>query len=169
LLLILIFTRKFIVQIIYKLSLVKIIFIHNQFYVINFIKINYLVCTTEHTLKLYFKFSAGGIFRNYEGECIGCFSQFLGNKDALHAELVAAMIAIEIAYHKGFRNIWLESDSQLVNLASKSNLVVPWCLKNRWQNCLFRLRSMRLIVSHIYREENTCADSLANLVLSFPS
>ena len=73
------------------------------------------------------KASTGGIFRNSEGECIGCFSQFLGNKDALHAELVAAMIAIEISYHKGFHNIWLESDSQLVNLAFNSNSVVPWC------------------------------------------
>jgi len=115
------------------------------------------------------KASAGGIFRNYEGECIGCFSQFLGNKDALHAELVAAMIAIEIAYQKGFRNIWLESDSQLVNLTFKSNSVVPWCLKNGWQNCLFRLRSMRFIVSHIYREGNACADILANMGLSFLS
>ena len=28
---------------------------------------------------------------------------------------------------------------------------------------------MRFVVSHIYREGNACADSLANLALSFPS
>ncbi len=79
------------------------------------------------------------------------------------------MTAIEIASLKGFQSVWLESDSQLVNLAFKSNLVVPWCLRNRWQNCLVRLRNMRFVVSHIYREGNACADSLANLGLSFPS
>jgi len=35
--------------------------------------------------------SASGIFRDFEGVYIGCFSQFLGNKDDLHVELVAAM------------------------------------------------------------------------------
>ncbi|KEH16647.1 hypothetical protein MTR_0126s0110 [Medicago truncatula] len=49
------------------------------------------------------------------------------------------MIAIEIAYLKGFQNVWLESDSQLVILAFKS------------------------------KEGNACADSLANLGLSFSS
>jgi hypothetical protein len=57
------------------------------------------------------KASAGGIFRNSESVCIGCFFQLLGPKNALYAELVAAMTAIEIAYNKGFLNIWLESDS----------------------------------------------------------
>jgi len=115
------------------------------------------------------KASAGGIFRNCVGECLGCFFQFIVSKDALHVELVAAMIAIEIAYLKGFQNVWLESDSQLVNLAFKLNSVVPWCLKNSWQNCLFRLRNMRLVVSHIYREGNACVDSLPNLGLSCTS
>jgi len=91
------------------------------------------------------------------------------HKDALHAELVAAMTAIEIASLKGFQNVWLESDSQLVNLGFKSNSVVPWCLRNKWKNCLVRLRNMRFVVSHTYREGNACADSLANLGLSFPS
>jgi len=109
-----------------------------------------------------------GIFRDSDGVFIGCFSQFLGSKDALHAELVAAMTTIEIASLKGFQNVWLESDSQLVNLTFKSNSVVPWCLRNKWQNCLVRLRNMRFVVSHIYREANACADSLANLGLSFP-
>jgi ribonuclease HI len=131
----------------------------------SWIKVNTDGASTKNPVKA----SAGGIFRNSVGECIGCFYQFLGSKDALHAELVAAMIAIEISYLKGFQNVWLESDSQLVNLAFKSKSVIPWCLRNRWQNCLFRLRNMRFVVSHIYREGNACVDSLANLGLSFSS
>ena len=115
------------------------------------------------------KASAGGIFRNSESLCIGCFFQFLGLQNALYAELVASMLAIEIAYNNGFLNLWLESDSQLVILAFKSNTVVPWGLRNRWQNCMVRLKSMRFVVSHIYREGNACADRLANLGLSMSS
>lgn len=44
------------------------------------------------------KASMGGIFRNSEGICIGCFTQFLGNENALFAELMAAKTAIEIAH-----------------------------------------------------------------------
>jgi len=79
------------------------------------------------------------------------------------------MIAIKIAYLKGFQNVWLEAYSQLVILAFKSISVVSWSLRNRWKNCLFRLRSMRFVVTYIYRESNTCAYGLANLGLSFIS
>lgn len=79
------------------------------------------------------------------------------------------MTAIEIASSKGFTNLWLESDSKLVILAFRSNSGIPWCLSNRWQNCLARIRTMRFFASHIYREGNTCADSIANIGLSLAS
>jgi len=113
--------------------------------------------------------AAGGIFRNFEGVCLGGFSQFLGDANALHAELIAAMNAIEVAALMGFSNVWLESDSQLVIRAFKSNTVVPWGLRNRWENCIHITHRMRFCASHIYREGNTCADSLANFGLSLSS
>jgi len=58
--------------------------------------------------------SAGGIFRDEHCACLGCFAQFLGVGDALFAELSAAMSAIELAVSKGFFNVWMECDSQLV-------------------------------------------------------
>jgi ribonuclease HI len=87
----------------------------------------------------------------------------------LYVELIAAMTTIEIAHLKGFHNVWIEFDSQLVILASKSISVVPWNLRNRWYNCKVRLRNMRFFVSHIYREGNVYADGLANLGLTLPS
>jgi ribonuclease HI len=113
--------------------------------------------------------AVGGIFRNSDGACLGGFSQFIGPADALFAELTAAMNAIELAASKGFSNVWLESDSQLVIMAFNSKLVVPWELKNRWENCLQLTYNMRFCASHIYREGNTCADSLANFGLSLSS
>jgi hypothetical protein len=54
---------------------------------------------------------AGGIFRNENGVCSGCFAQRLGPREALFAELIVAMIAIKIAASKGYTSLWLESDS----------------------------------------------------------
>lgn len=113
--------------------------------------------------------AAGGIFRNSNGACLGGFSQFLGNANALYTELIAVMNAIKLVALKGFHNVWLEFDSQLVILAFKSNTVVSWHLINRWENCLSITHSMRFCTSHIYREGNVCVDSLANFGLSLSS
>jgi len=42
---------------------------------------------------------------------MGCFAK------NLVAEFSAAMIAIEVAHEKGWRNFWLETDSKIVMLA----------------------------------------------------
>lgn len=55
--------------------------------------------------------AAGGIFRDYRGAILGCFSSYFGISIALHTELNAAVIAIEIAYQKGWLKLWLECDS----------------------------------------------------------
>ena len=60
----------------------------------SWIKVNTDRASTKNPVKA----SARGIFRNSEGICIGCFSPFLGNENALFAELVAAITTIEIAH-----------------------------------------------------------------------
>jgi len=95
--------------------------------------------------------SVGGIFRDREGVCIGCFAQNLGNVNAYHAELVAAMLALEIAQRKGFNHLWLETDSQLVSLGFKSHALVPWSIRNRWENCISSSRNIHLTLSHVYK------------------
>jgi hypothetical protein len=52
---------------------------------------------------------------------------------------------------------------------SESNKPVPWCLSNRWSNCLVLTRTMNFIVTYIFREGNSCAGSLANVGLSLDS
>ncbi|MCI09448.1 ribonuclease H protein [Trifolium medium] len=79
---------------------------------------------------------------------------------------MAAIHAIGIANSKGWNNLWLETDSKLVQLAFKSSsFVVPWKISNRWHNCTTLVRNMNFIVTHLYREGNSCADTLANLGL----
>jgi len=128
----------------------------------SWIKINTDGASTKNSIKA----SAGGIFRNSEGVFLGCFAKFLWRENALFAELTAAVIAIETTFSKGYFNIWLESYSQLVIQAFSSNKVVPWTLRNRWHNCLCRIKYMRFYVSHIHRKGNICADGLANFGLS---
>lgn len=106
--------------------------------------------------------AAGGIFRDFTGSVKGCFSSFLGNFPALHAEFIVAMMAIEISFHKGWNSVWLECDSKVVVGAFSSNSGVPWQLLNRWKNCQFLKDRMNFRVSHIFRESNCSVDKLAN-------
>jgi len=76
------------------------------------------------------------------------------------------MKAIELANQFHWNNLWLESDSALVINAIKNNALVPWSLRNRWDNCIQTTRSMNFLATHVYREGNTCADALANAGLS---
>lgn len=88
------------------------------------------------------------------------------------------MYSVEIASRKGWTNIWLETDSQLVVMAFSNGLDIPWKLQNRWSNCIGLVKTMNFNVTHIYREGSVCADRLASYGLhhqgftwwdSFPS
>jgi ribonuclease HI len=107
--------------------------------------------------------SCGGLFRDYTATFLGGFSINIGNSYALYAELLGVMNAIEIGHSKGWNNLWIESDSKLVNLAFNSSHIVPWKLRNRWFNCLELAKTMVFRVTHIYREGNCCADKMAAL------
>jgi ribonuclease HI len=111
----------------------------------------------------------GGIFRNEEAEAVICFAEPLGLRTSYHAELCGLMRAVEIAKDMNWSNIWFESDSTLVVLATKKPDKVPWEIRNRWNNAMTMIRSMNYIVTHIYREGNHVADSLANQALSLNS
>jgi ribonuclease HI len=76
------------------------------------------------------------------------------------------MRAIEIAADNGWRNVWLETDSSLVVLAFRKASLVPWKIRNRWNNCMHSITTMNFLISHIYRERNGCADTLANIGLT---
>ncbi|KAF1890386.1 hypothetical protein Lal_00013640 [Lupinus albus] len=95
----------------------------------------------------------GSIFRDFNGVFRGGFAVFFG--------LQAAFMTIEIVHQKGWKAIWLESDSATVVNILHGKGFVPWRLMNNWRVCLMRISSMRFKVSHIFREGNTCADMLA--------
>jgi len=110
--------------------------------------------------------ACGEIFRNSSSDFVDVFAYNLGITNSLSAELQGAMFAIEIASQKGWNHLWLETYLILVTLAFKSSKVVPWHLRNRWENCLHKISPMNFFVTHIYREGNQCADTLANIDIS---
>jgi ribonuclease HI len=111
--------------------------------------------------------SCGGIFRDHEANFIFAFAEPLGLSTSYVAELCGAMRAIEIAHQKHWQHLWLETDSKLVVEAFKNpNKPVAWQLSNRWKNTMFMFKQLNCVVTHIYREGNQAADSLANHGLS---
>ncbi|KAL5148112.1 hypothetical protein HKD37_06G017653 [Glycine soja] len=109
--------------------------------------------------------SGVGVFRNHNGERLGCFAQSLPVSIAYHVELQAAMLGIEIAFRKGWRKIWLECDSWFAVQSFKDSNMIPWKLKTRWNNCIFFTKAMQFEVSHIYIEGNCCADGRSKFAL----
>ncbi|KAK2429733.1 hypothetical protein QL285_028147 [Trifolium repens] len=114
--------------------------------------------------------SCGGIFRDSAADFVQAFAEPLGIVTSYFAELNGAMRAIEIAFHHGWHNLWLETDSSLVVAAfSNPNNLVSWRLRSRWTNVLTMLRQMNFMVTHIFREGNQAADLLANHGLNLTS
>lgn len=106
--------------------------------------------------------ACGGIFHDRNGSALGYFDFNLGISFSLHAELTAAMLAIELAFNKGWKRLWFEYDSSLILAAFQLTSLVPWRLRSRCNNCLHLDQKMEFSISHIYLEGNTCTDKLAN-------
>lgn len=71
-------------------------------------------------------------------------------------------MAVELAFYKGWRSIWLEVDSSYVVQLFLSCAQVPWRIKGRWMRVLGYIQQMDFRVTHIYREGNQVADFLAS-------
>jgi ribonuclease HI len=108
--------------------------------------------------------ACGGLFRSHTARFRGCFAQRINENhgfSVIHAEIMALIIAMEIANSKHWNFLCLESDSKVALHAFDNIDIVPWDLRNRWLNCL--AFGITLQWSHIYREGNSCADKIANL------
>jgi ribonuclease HI len=114
--------------------------------------------------------ACGGIFRDHNANFVYGFAEPLGTCSAYVAEMCGFMRAIEIAFHKQWNHLWIESDSStVVSAFINPDHQVAWSLRTRWHNALFMARNMHVIVTHIYREGNQVADLLANHGLNLPS
>ncbi|XP_057791222.1 uncharacterized protein LOC131008356 [Salvia miltiorrhiza] len=107
--------------------------------------------------------AAGGVFRDNWGAVRGCYHYKGGTGFAFEAELLAVMHAVRVANFRGWHWLWIEADSSyVVQLLHSRSLDVPWRFLPLWKQTLSRLSNFRLQISHIYREENSAADIMAN-------
>ena len=104
----------------------------------------------------------GAVFRDYKSHVIGAFASNLDIPSSVAAEVMAVIKAIELAWVRDWKHIWLEVDSSQILDFLKSPSLVPWQLRVQWNNCLFRISQMQFRTSHIFREGNHVADALAN-------
>lgn len=133
-------------------------------------QLNWSKCNIDEASKGNPDISAcGDIFRDYNSDVILCFSEPLGICSSYHDELCGFMRAIEIIHQNQWNNAWIESDSSLVVLVAKRSKLVPWSLRNRWNNVKVILNRLNCIIFHTYREGNQAADSLANHGLTLNS
>jgi len=127
--------------------------------------LNWIICNTDGAF-ISSASSCGGIFRTSNVELLYCFAENLLVCSAFFAELNGVMRAIEIVILNHWFNLWIETNSAIIILVFKSSVVIPFELRNIWENYEVH---MNFIVSRIYREGNQCADRLANLGLGVSS
>ncbi|KAJ4717451.1 Ribonuclease H [Melia azedarach] len=114
--------------------------------------------------------ACGGVFRDHSGKFLGAYAVSLGHNTSFYAEIMAIIYAINQAAQRGWKFIWLESDSQAaLSCLLDHSYKPPWCIYNEWINCHFLLSQIPFYCSHIFREGNQVADSMANVGLSCPT
>lgn len=126
---------------------------------------NWIKCNTDGSSNNLIS-SCGGVFRDINSNTLLCFAEHTGMGNAFHAELCGVMRAIELAEQYNWSNLWLECDSAIVINAIKNKTLIPWEIRNRWENCMYIISSMNFFATHVFREGNACADSLASLGLT---
>lgn len=63
-------------------------------------------CNTDGFAKGSLGFASyGGIFRDHSTNSLGCFSQNLGVNNSFFGKIMGAILAIEIAFNKGWLNL----------------------------------------------------------------
>jgi len=103
----------------------------------------------------------GGVCRDWQTHSVGGFAQNIGQATCLESEFCAVMYGIEKSAEMNCNNIWIESDSVVVVKAFSDPSHVPWKSKTLWFNCLSLARQRRCVCSHISRDGNHVADTLA--------
>lgn len=113
--------------------------------------------------------AVGVVIRDSFSKFLGAFAQNVGHATPLDAEFSACMFAMEKASALHLSDIWIETDSLGVVKAFKSQEGVPWKMKTRWHNCMCYCRQINCVLSHVLREGNLVADSLAKNGQNLPT
>ncbi|OVA10603.1 Ribonuclease H domain [Macleaya cordata] len=76
---------------------------------------------------------ASVIFRDSECACLGALSAGLGFSTNFSTEILAIIIVLHQAAERGWRKVWIVSDSAAAIKAFNHDNI-PWFMKAKWQN-----------------------------------
>lgn len=106
----------------------------------------------------------GSVLRDNYGNFIAAIALPLGSQNNHMAEVAGALYGIQLASDLNFKKIWVEGDSLNIINSLKGKNPPSWTI----ENFIFKAQALisnctKKFISHMYREGNTVADSLANV------
>ncbi|CAI0423001.1 unnamed protein product [Linum tenue] len=107
--------------------------------------------------------ATGGLIRDHTGRCLSAFTLNLGACTITQAELRGAVEGLQVAWDRGHRRVRVQLDSQCaVQLIRRTDTEEHHCaaILARFRELLSR--PWEVLVEHVYREGNRCADFLAS-------
>lgn len=106
--------------------------------------------------------SCGGIFRNSMGDFYLAYSKKLKFYSSFHLEIDIVIHVIVIANERGWSKLWIDRDSFLVVQDYTNPSIIPWKLRKLWKFCMEMKNTMSLLLTHIYKEGNSCVYCFVN-------
>ncbi|KAK4706306.1 hypothetical protein R3W88_034140 [Solanum pinnatisectum] len=108
------------------------------------------------------KLGAGGIIRDHRGEIILAFSTPMGEGTNNQAEIEAAIFGMTWLLQLGYKNVYLEVDSQILVDWIMAKTKPLWSVNTQVQQMKALIgQTSNFRCKHTYREANSVADSLA--------
>ncbi|KAF9590106.1 hypothetical protein IFM89_030854 [Coptis chinensis] len=101
----------------------------------------------------------GATYRNCNGDFLLVYHRHIGVSTSYCAECLAIVEGLEVAIEKGWLDVWIESDSEVV-VKPFGTSALPWQLSNRWKYILHNIQ--KLFITSTWREANFSADQAAN-------
>lgn len=106
----------------------------------------------------------GGVLRNSDGKVIQAFYKEFGEGfHVLEAELLSLWFGIKFCLDKGFSGFLVEVDNEALVKVIKSKAVGCWSISYTLETVHKVIVGFNLSISHVFREANRVADSLAGL------
>ncbi|XP_071909753.1 uncharacterized protein [Coffea arabica] len=104
-----------------------------------------------------------GILRDSLGRPKLAFSAFFRRRSSLHAGALALLTGLRLCVGKGFVNVAIQSDSQVLVRILQRRFQCLWQIRNEVEQ-IWELVEDVVRVSHCFREANRVVDILANVV-----
>ncbi|MQM15087.1 hypothetical protein Taro_048024 [Colocasia esculenta] len=107
----------------------------------------------------------GGCIRDSQGSVHVAFSHYYGEGTGMIAEIRALCDGLRLAISLGYKVSIVYSNSQVFLKSISEDKVISWRSYRWWREAKVLFSRELIQLSHVYRETNQLADSLANLAI----